>query len=261
MIDTHCHLIPGIDDGAADDSMALKMAQVALADGVETIVATPHMRDGDYPNEGPAVLAGIERLCESLRSAGCAMRVVAGGEIHLTTDLIEKIRSGRLLTYGGAGRYILLECPYRTRPMGLDRTVFDLRVEGITPVIAHPERTRFFIEEPERYEELLRLGALGQLTTSSLLGHFGRRIQALSEDWVRRRMVHVLASDAHDPEYRPPLLAEARARWANLVGEESARRATVDIPRAMIEGEPFEADEPLQPETPRGLLRRLFSRD
>ncbi|MDQ7086823.1 MAG: CpsB/CapC family capsule biosynthesis tyrosine phosphatase [Acidobacteriota bacterium] len=124
--------------------------------------------------------------------------------MHLGPRLPERIAEGRLLTYGDRRRHLLLECPYRTRPVRLEETIFELKVAGVTPVLAHPERIRYFQEDLSRYEEMVRLGSLGQMTSSSLLGVFGKPIQALSEKLVRRGLVHVLGSDAHDTEYRPP---------------------------------------------------------
>ncbi|MCE5248405.1 capsular biosynthesis protein, partial [bacterium] len=135
-----------------------------------------------------------------------------------------------------------------------------LRVAGITPVLAHPERIRWFQEDLARLESAIRLGALGQMTGSSLVGDFGRTIAALAETMVRRGLVHALGSDAHDTEHRPPRLAAARARWAELAGEDSARIAVEDAPRAFLGGTPFEAAAPSPAPAPRGFLDRLLGR-
>lgn len=259
LIDTHCHLLPAIDDGPDSSASALAMVQVALDGGVNEIVATPHMREGDYLNERPKVLQALAQFREEIAKAGLALTVHAGSEVHLGPRLVERIGEGKLLTYGDAGKYLLLECPYRTRPVRLEETIFELKVAGITPVLAHPERIRYFQEDPTRYEEALRMGALGQLTTSSLLGTFGPQIQKLSEEWVARRMVHLLGSDAHDTRYRPPRLATARARWIELSDEASGRCATESWPRALLTGEPIDPGEPLPPIPRKGLFSRWFS--
>ncbi|MBP7147183.1 MAG: hypothetical protein KBD01_06540 [Acidobacteria bacterium] len=260
MIDTHIHILPGLDDGAPDDEAALEMARIAVEDGVTAMMVTPHMREGDYLNEKPEVLERVAEFRELLQREGVALRVEPGSEVHLGPRLVERIQEGRILTCGDAGVYLLLECPYRTRPIRLEEIIFELKLAGITPVLAHPERVRFFQEDLPRYEEALRLGALGQLTSSSLLGTFGKSIQELSEKLVRRRLVHVLGSDAHDRRYRPPRLAAARRRWAELDGEESARRAVEDWPLALLRGEPIEPPPPLAEERPPGLWERLFGR-
>lgn len=260
MIDTHCHILPGLDDGAADEAAALEMARMAVEGGVRTIVATPHMREGDYLNEREGILAALDSFRALLAREGIELSIAPGSEVHLGPRLVERIAEGRLLTYGDAGRYLLLECPYRTRPVRLEETIFELQVAGVVPVIAHPERIRYFQEDPSRYDEVVRLGALGQMTTSSLLGVFGRPIQTLSEKMVRRGLVHVLGSDSHDTRYRPPRLRSARSRWVELAGEESAQRATEEFPRALIEGAPIDAEPPREEVKPRGWITRLLGR-
>ncbi|MCU0229925.1 MAG: hypothetical protein MUC67_00965 [Acidobacteria bacterium] len=262
MIDTHCHLLPGLDDGAPDETVALAMARAALADGVTSIAATPHMREGDYLNERPRVVEAAARFRELLTREGVPLAVELGSEVHLSARLVERLSERRILAYGDRlpetdrPAYLLLECPYRTRPIRLDETVFELMLAGFVPVLAHPERIRWFQEDPARYEALVARGVLGQMTTSSLLGTFGKKVQALAESFVRRGLVHILASDAHDTAYRPPLLASARARWAELAGDASAEAATVGIPRALVEGRPVEV-APARPEPrPRGLWER-----
>lgn len=260
MIDTHCHILPGLDDGPPDLEVALAMARDAVSDGVHTITATPHMREGDFLNDRTKVLEAVARFREALEAHRIDLQVVPGSEIHLAPRLAERIDAGRLLTYGDRRAYILLECPYRTRPMRLEETIFELKVAGITPVIAHPERTKYFQEDLTRYEQVLRQGALGQMTSSSLLGTFGKDVQSFSEQLVKRRMVHVLGSDAHDPDYRPLKLAAARARWADLAGEVAARAATDEAPRALLAGAPFEPEPPHPPQEPKGFFARLLGR-
>lgn len=260
MIDTHCHILPGVDDGAADDQAALAMARVAAADGIRCIVVTPHMRAGDYDNKRDDVLARLQRLRGVVHDAGISLELRPGAEVHLTPELLGGIRSGRFLTVNNLGRHLLLECPYRTRPIRLEETIFELKVAGVTPVMAHPERIRYFQEDLSRYEEVVRLGALGQMTASSLTGDFGATIAALAERMVRRRLVHVLASDAHDDDYRPPRLSAARRRWAELADEDAAESATVTLPQALLDGATITPPSPLEEERGRGFLGRLLGR-
>ncbi|GAB4375592.1 MAG: tyrosine protein phosphatase [Acidobacteriota bacterium] len=260
MIDTHCHILYGLDDGAEDAAQTLAMARLAVEDGVRGIIATPHMREGDYLNERPAILERVEQVRSLFAAEGIDLPIWPGSEVHLGPRLPDRIAEGRLLTCNDRRVHLLLECPYRTRPIRLHETIFELRLAGITPVIAHPERIRFFQEDPARYEEVVRLGALGQMTSSSLVGTFGRTIARLSEEWVARGLVHLLGSDAHDTEYRPPTLSAARERWAGLAGTESADLAADVHPRALVDGRPIEPDPPAPPRRSRGFLARLLGR-
>lgn len=260
MIDIHCHILPGLDDGAPDEGVALEMARTAVADGVGTIVATPHMREGDYLNERPQILEAVEQFRKVLARESVPLKLAVGSEVHLGPRLVERIAEGRLLTYADRQAALLLECPYRNYPVRLSETIFELKLAGYTPVIAHPERIQFFREDPERFAALVNQGALGQLTGSSLLGLFGKKIQALSEEWVARKLVHFLGSDAHDTVSRPPRLAQARARWAEIAGEESARQAVELFPRALLEGGSLEPEPPLPGAPRRGWLARWLGR-
>lgn len=260
MIDTHCHILPALDDGAKDVEFSVSMARVAVADGIEKILATPHMREGDYLNERPKVLEACGLLRQVLKERGIPLEVLPGSEVHLGPRLVERIGEGRILTYNDRGVHLLLECPYRNRPMRLPETVFELKVAGITPILAHPERIRYFQDEPGRYEELINQGSLGQLTTSSLVGTFGNTIKKLAEEWVERGLVHLLGSDAHDLEYRRPQIAAARDRWAALTDAGDARRATETWPAALCVGAPIEADPPTPPRRSRSWMSRFLGR-
>lgn len=260
MIDTHIHLLPGIDDGPPDMDVALHMARMLVEDGITAVSVTPHMREGAYMNEGPTVLKAVEQLRARLKKRKIPLQIYPGSEVHLTVRMPERIADGRLMTYADKKKHVLLECPHRNRPINLEKTIFDLNVAGVVTVLAHPERIRFFQDEPEQYEEMLRMGAIGQMTAGSLTGQFGKTIQKLSEEWVQRRMVHVLATDAHDPDYRVPIMSEARARWIELAGEESARRATESYPKALLTGRLIKLPPVLPPQKKTGFFGRLFGR-
>ena len=263
MIDLHCHVLPGIDDGSGSLETSLEFCRIAVEDGVRTVVCTPHMREGFYRNPAETIRRSLEDLRREVEAAGIPLELRPGCEAHIAPELPESVAAGELMTYNDGGRYLLLELPYRQYPVRVEDLVFSLKLAGITPVLAHPERIRFFQDDLGRVETLVRMGCLGQLTSSSLTGTFGSRVRALSEEMIHRGLVHVLGSDAHDTEYRPPRLAEARRRWAELAGEEAAERATESWPRAILEGEILEPPEPTgkgRPRGKKGLLSRLLRR-
>ena len=185
MIDLHAHILPGVDDGVRTEDDAVAFARVAWGDGVRTIVATPHCREGFFVNERPSVLDAVSRLRQRLARERIEVDLLPGAEVHLAPDLVERVRDGRATTLGDNGKTLLLELSLSQYPMRLDGLLFQLKLAGLQVVLAHPERIRYFQDDVKRYEELVRLGAWGQITTGSILGDFGRDAQQFSEELLR----------------------------------------------------------------------------
>jgi protein-tyrosine phosphatase len=261
MIDLHTHILPGVDDGVDTEDEAVEFARVAVADGVRVIVATPHCREGSWENRRDDVIAGVGRLRERLTREGIDVEVQPGAEVHLCPELVERVRDGRAPTLADNGKTLLLELSLTQYPVELEKLIFELKLAGLEVVLAHPERVRYFQEAPERYEAVVRGGAWGQLTTGSLLGTFGSRAKAFSEQLLRDGLVHVLASDAHNVRRRSPVLTPALEVVTPLVGEEYARAMVDGIPRALLEGRSPQVP-PLdgQPEARSTFLSRWFRR-
>jgi protein-tyrosine phosphatase len=261
MIDLHTHILPGIDDGVPTEDDAVEFARVSAADGVATVVATPHCREGFYVNERDTVLPAVEKLRKRLLREGVPLEVLPGAEVHIGPDLVARVRDGRAPTLADNGKTLLLELSTTQPPMELERLIFDLKLAGILVVLAHPERIRYFQDDVRRYESAVRLGAYGQITTGSVLGVFGEDVLEFSEELLRKRLVQAVASDAHNVRGRPPVMSKAVRRIAELVGDEHASRMASDVPRALLDGR--EPDLPPLPEEPpagRSLLSRWFRR-
>lgn len=245
MIDVHSHVLPGIDDGTKEIDEAIAFCRLAAERGTEVLVATPHHKPGSYSNPRDRVLENVERLQKRIDAAGVRLRLAPGSEIFVDTDLADRIQSGELLTYGDKRRYILLEFSFQQYPVRPEDLIFRLKLASITPVIAHPERIRYFQEDPDRLESLVRAGALAQVTGSSLMGTFGSRVRSITERMMERRCVHMIASDAHDLSYRPPGLEQARERAEAIVGGEAADRMVREIPAAIVEGRDVRVEPPI----------------
>jgi protein-tyrosine phosphatase len=261
VIDLHTHVLPAIDDGVETEDEAVEFARVAAADGVRVIVATPHCRDGFFVNDRARVLDEVARLRERLAREKIALTIEPGAEVHLCPDLVQRIRDGRAPTLGDNGRTLLLELSLSQYPIELENLVFQLRLAGIDVVFAHPERIRYFQDDVKRYEAVVNAGAYGQITTGSVLGQFGRTARAFSNELLRKGLVHVLASDAHNVRGRPPVLGTALAATAALVGEKRAVAMVDAVPAALLAGrEPAipPVDTPLP--TRRGFLGWLARR-
>jgi protein-tyrosine phosphatase len=259
VIDLHTHILPGVDDGVTTMEGALDFARMAAGAGTRTIVATPHYRDGFYMNPRAEVLTAVAELNRSITEAGIPIDVLPGAEIHVCSDLIERVKSGHAPTLADNGRTVLFELSMSQYPVDLENLVFQMRLAGLQVLFAHPERIRYFEEDPKRYEAVLRLGAYGQITTGSVLGVFGEAIEEFSEELVRKGLVHVLASDAHNTRGRPPVRMDAVARIASWVGEARATAMATTIPAAFVAGQDPEVPPPPEPET-RSAFSRWFRR-
>ena len=255
MIDLHTHILPGVDDGVPTMEAALDFARMASETGTRTIVATPHYRDGFYMNPRAEVLAGVSELKARLEAAAIPVEVLPGAEVHVCTDLIERVKSGHAPTLADNGRTVLFELSMSQYPVELENLIFQMRLAGLQVLFAHPERIRYFQEDIRRYEAVLRLGAFGQITTGSVLGVFGEGIEEFSEELLRKGLVHVLASDAHNTRGRPPVLKDAVAKIASWVGEEPAFKMATEYPRAFLDGRDPEIPPPVAPPKRSGLSR------
>lgn len=234
MLDLHCHLLPGIDDGAVDLDMSLRMARMAVEDGIGTVACTPHIYPGMYDNEGPDIRAAIAALRLELARHGIPLTLVEGADVHLAPDLAASIRMGRVPTLAGS-RYLLLEPPHHVAPPRFEDSVFQLMVAGFVPVVTHPERLSWIEDHYEVFVRVVKAGAWMQITAGSLTGRFGRRPKYWAERMLDERLVHILATDAHDPRRRPPLLAEGRAAAARRVGEAEAAHMVHTRPQGIVD--------------------------
>jgi len=231
VIDLHTHILPGLDHGPADWSEALEMCRIAVADGITTIAATPHVSEV-FPNTPERIAGAIDELRSRLAAAAVPLTVVAGGDYHIRPDLAP----GNVLTLGGNGRYFLLEFPYQVLPPRADAFVRILLGRGLTPIVTHPERTVSLQHDWRRLEPLVKEGALVQLTAGSLVGDFGRAAAAAAERFLKKGWVHLLASDAHWARERVPRLAQGRDAAARLLGPAGAQALVDANARAVLEG-------------------------
>lgn len=237
MIDLHCHLLPGIDDGATDLEVSLAMARMAVADGIETTACTPHIMPGVYDNAGPQILDAIARLQGHLNEAGIALRLVSGADVHIAPDLVAGLKSGRVLPLAGS-RYFLFEPPHHIAPPRLDQLAFDVLAAGYVPIITHPERLSWIETHYETFGKMVHAGAWVQITAGAVTGRFGRRPRYWSEKLLEDGLVHILATDAHNLRNRSPILSEARQAVAERLGEAAARDMVLTRPQGVLDDVP-----------------------
>lgn len=234
MIDLHCHLLPGVDDGATDMAAALEMARVALDDGVSATACTPHIYPGLYQNSATSIRAAVNQLRDALAAAGLNLEIREGAEIHLAPELITRLRQQAYPTIEKS-RYFLLELPYHTAPVRFIQTVGDCLELGYVPIIAHPERLGWLGDgNYEWLVQAVRAGAWLQVTATSLTGQFGCTARCWAERLLDEGLVHMIASDGHDAQHRPPLVSAGRGAAARWVGEEEAGRLVFERPAAVL---------------------------
>jgi len=260
VIDLHNHLLPAIDDGAKRLEESIEFLRIAQRDGIRTVVATPHMKPGVYDNTRATILERVALVREAQQGdkESEAVLLLPGAEVYFGADLPQRARAGSLMSVADRGKYLLLELPYQQVPMQVDETIFQLRLAGLTPIMAHPERVAYYLEDIERVEASVRIGALTQVTGASLTGRFGSKARDFSMAMLDRGLIHVLATDSHDVRHRPPVLSEAVRVVRERIGVEAARRMTEEIPRAILEGREIEAEPPPRRSRERlGILGRL----
>jgi protein-tyrosine phosphatase len=255
-IDTHNHILPGIDDGAPDIATSIEMARIAAGDGIAAIVATPHVIEGLF--EGSDLGERVSALQQELDERDISVRLIKGAEVPMSVCVSGNKHLLQRLSIGG--RYLLMESAETTFEQ-LSRAVYQVRLSGFYPVLAHPERTSYALNSLELIEELVARGEVYcQVTAASFEGIFGSRIQKVCVRMARKGLVHLLASDAHSTGRRSPILSRSYGKLADVIGERAADVSVMDNPRALIDGERLRTITIPGRKSARGRLSRLLGR-
>lgn len=239
MIDIHCHLLPGIDDGPPTLEAALQLAQALVEDGVRHVVCTPHVFPGRFENRRSSIEQAYEDFRAVLHDTGIDLQLSFAGEVRLTPEVLVLLQRGELPflgEYRGA-RTMLLEFPDGQLPVGAERFVDKLLEQRIRPVIVHPERNRAVIDDPKRMAGFMEMGSFLQLTASSVTGHFGERVQKTAQALLDKGWVHAVASDAHNLGGRKPRMSAAAAWLRQHYGVQAARQL-VELGPALLSHKP-----------------------
>jgi protein-tyrosine phosphatase len=235
MIDLHCHILPGIDDGPESVDESLVMCRIAAEDGIRTIVATPHCCNGRYNNDASSILPVYENLRNKIREEGLPLELRVAGDIHIHPDLSSFLKENSCLNLGG--RFVLVELPSEIIPRCLGDFLFRLCVEGFIPILTHPERNRMIQKQPSLLKDWIQGGGITQITAMSLTGDFGAEARDTAFSLLKRGWVHCVATDAHSPVWRKPILSGAAALLKNLVGDTGAKCLVEENPRRILAGE------------------------
>lgn len=242
LIDLHCHMLPGVDDGAKDQTMALKLAQAAVEQGISHLLLTPHHMDSHYVNHKQDVIEKTAVFQKVLESEEIPLKVFPGQEVHLTGDLLKAVLDDDILFMDANNRYLLLEFPHNEVPEYAENMVFELTSRGITPVIAHPERNLGFQKNPDKLYDFVEMGCLTQLTSSSYMGIFGKKVQDLTEKIIKANLGFVFASDAHNFEGRRFMMKEAFEKLTEREGSDVAEQFNLNA-KNILNGEDVDTSD------------------
>jgi protein-tyrosine phosphatase len=255
MVDLHCHILPGLDDGAKTIEDSLAMAEDAVADGITHVVATPHA-SSDYAFDFQRVRAALDELSDRLAGR---LILASGCDFHLNHENLLAFRRDPRPYCINQKEYLLVEFNEFSIPPSMDQTLHELRLADIRPIITHPERNAILRTHPERLQKWIVQGCYVQVTAGSLTGVFGQSPQQFAWNWLGSGMVHFVSSDAHNTGRRPLKLKFAFDELSARVGEERARYFLVENPLAAFEGRPLPyVPEPPPPAEPSRRKRFLF---
>lgn len=233
-VDIHCHLIPGIDDGAETIEHTLDMARTAVADGIGTIIVTPHQL-GSSSVRGELIRERTRQLQQILHEHTVPLHIEPGADVRIEPNLASRIQSGDVLTLADKRKHVLLELPHELSiPLG--PLLKELRINKMVGILSHPERNLELLVDHKLAYRVVEEGGLLQITADSLLGTFGSKVQRFAEQLVAQGWAHFIATDAHGTKSRPPILSKAFQRVVELADQEIARDLFVRNPAQVAKG-------------------------
>lgn len=240
--DIHCHLLPGIDDGPACLEDSLEMCRLAVADGIRTIVATPHFNDVFRPDP-ESIARGAAELRQAVAQQELPLEIVLGADVAAGACIEGVVQQSDHLTIGGQGKYILFEPPHCAMPGWINDVIFDLRLSGLEVIITHPERNADVQRNPNIILPFVQSGVMVQVTAGSIVGEFGREAKRCASVLLKMNAVHFIASDAHSPGFRPPLLWQAAHKASQYIGDRAFALVS-DNPHRAVAGHVVEVPDP-----------------
>lgn len=262
MIDIHCHILPGIDDGPSTMEESVEMCRIAAADGIKTIVATPHFNHSLRLVHATGICRLVRELNRHLTDAAIHLTVLPGSEAPVVPELPEYLAKGEVLTINESKRYVLVEFHPEVMPLNWDKFFLSLIDNAVVPVIAHPERNEWFSRNIAALYNAVKNGALVQITAMSITGQFGEEVKTFSSRLLEHNLVHTIATDAHSASHRPPILSAAVNAASEIIGQERAMELVGKIPHAITEGALLSIPEPIKAQMETAVekkwMRRLF---
>ncbi|XRG77818.1 CpsB/CapC family capsule biosynthesis tyrosine phosphatase [Rossellomorea sp. GAMAL-10_SWC] len=253
MIDLHCHILPGLDDGPITMEDSINMARAAVDNGIHTIVASPHHQNGRYNTDRKEILEKVEELNKVLNEKAIPLTILPGQEVRLYGELIQDFELNRIVSINDGRRYLLCELPSAHIPRFTKKLFYEMQANRIIPILVHPERNKVLINEPDILFEFVQKGILTQLTASSITGTFGKKIQKFAFKCIEANLVHIIASDAHNTKNRNFELIDAYEVIREKFGIETEFQMRENA-QSILNGDILYPEEPLK------LKQNIFSR-
>ena len=236
LIDLHCHILPGIDDGARDMSISLEMARMAVADGISVTACTSHITPGIFDNDAFIIDEAVSRVQHALDENNIKLELVTGADIRVTPDLAERLSEGTYPSIGNSS-YFLFEPSHHVLPPRMVNLAIRLIDIGYIPVLTHPERLTWIEHHYDVVEKMDEAGCVIQITAGAITGNFGKQPRYWSERMLDEGRVDIIASDAHNLRSRPPVLSRAREAVAERLGERAAMAMVYDHPLMILKNQ------------------------
>lgn len=245
MIDLHCHIIPGVDDGAPDLNESLLIAQQLSRAGFETVVATPHVLEGRDYLTCQEILEGTRMVNQAIEEAGLKLKILPGAECYIFPELPRWVKEDKIMTLGNMKKYLLVELPMLEVPLYAEKVFFELQVMGITPILAHPERNKELADTPLRLVEWANKGVHFQLNLRSLDGRYGEKASQCAQLLLENRLIHCIGSDAHRVTRENAYQNALSILW-DTVEREDYEDITMNLPDQVLAGERLELPQEYQ---------------
>lgn len=257
MIDIHCHILPNVDDGSESLEESIEMAKIAESEGITRIVNTSHCHFDFKYKKGNELKLELEKFNQALKEENINIEVLLGNELYYTSDLIERFDELDFFSMNNS-KYILMEFSPINFPKNIEDVIYEIKIRGYIPIIAHAERYKQVQEDVNIMLDCIKEGALIQVNASSILGKNGEKVEDTSKKLLDNNMVHFVATDAHSSNRRRPLIKDSYNYILKNYGKEVSEKLFIENPTAVIENRDISILNPTKYEEKRSFLKRLF---
>lgn len=257
MIDIHCHILPNVDDGSESLEESIEMAKIAESEGITKIVNTSHCHFDFKYKKGNELKLELEKFNQALKEENINIEVLLGNELYYTSDLIERFNELDFFSMNNS-KYILMEFSPINFPKNIEDVIYEIKIRGYIPIIAHAERYKQVQEDVNIVLDCIKEGALIQVNASSILGKNGEKAEDTSKKLLDNNMVHFVATDAHSSNRRRPLIKDSYNYILKNYGKEVSEKLFIENPTAVIENRDISILNPTKYEEKRSFLKRLF---